>query len=85
MAKDSSQMAREYIDGALKTRASLGRSAKPSKAAYERAVRMALAVRERVGRMAQDWAKRGYDLSLGIGIAQGFATIGAIGFEGRWD
>jgi hypothetical protein len=34
-------MAREYIDGALKTRASLGRSAKPSKAAYERAVRMA--------------------------------------------
>jgi class 3 adenylate cyclase len=51
----------------------------------ERAVRMALAVRERVGRMAQDWTKRGYDLSLGIGIAQGFATIGAIGFEGRWD
>jgi adenylate cyclase len=51
----------------------------------ERAVRMALAVRERIGRMAQDWAKRGYDLSLGIGIAQGFATIGAIGFEGRWD
>src|ERR1043165_9982822 len=51
----------------------------------ERAVRMALAVRERVGRMAQDWAKRGYELSLGIGVAQGFATIGAIGFEGRWD
>ena len=41
MAKDSSQMAREYIDGALKTRARLGRSAKPSKAAYARAVRMA--------------------------------------------
>lgn len=51
----------------------------------ERAVRMALAVRERVGRMAIDWAKRGYELSLGIGIAQGYATIGAIGFEGRWD
>ena len=51
----------------------------------ERAVRMALAVRERVGRMAVDWAKRGYELSLGTGIAQGFATIGAIGFEGRWD
>jgi len=51
----------------------------------ERAVRMALAIRERVGRMAQDWVKRGYELSLGIGIAQGFATIGAIGFEGRWD
>ncbi len=41
MAKDSSQMARDYIDGALKTRASLGRSAKPSKAAYARAVRLA--------------------------------------------
>ena len=51
----------------------------------ERAVRMALAIRERVGRMAHDWVKRGYELSLGIGIAQGFATIGAIGFEGRWD
>jgi hypothetical protein len=41
VAKDSSQMARDYIDGALKARASLGRSAKPSKAAYERAVRLA--------------------------------------------
>ena len=51
----------------------------------ERAVRMALAIRERVGQMAEHWVKRGYELSLGIGIAQGFATIGAIGFEGRWD
>ena len=51
----------------------------------ERAVRMALAIRERIGTMAKDWVKRGYDLSLGIGVAQGFATIGAIGFEGRWD
>ncbi len=51
----------------------------------ERAVRMALEIRERVGRMAEDWVKRGYELSLGIGVAQGFATIGAIGFEGRWD
>ncbi len=41
MAKDSSQMARDYIDGALKARASLGRSSKPSKAAYDRAVRLA--------------------------------------------
>ena len=31
------------------------------------------------------WRKRGFDLALGIGIAQGYATIGAIGFEGRWD
>ncbi|HYQ99150.1 MAG TPA: response regulator [Casimicrobiaceae bacterium] len=51
----------------------------------ERALRMALAIREGVGRKAEDWVKRGYELALGIGIAQGFATIGAIGFEGRLD
>lgn len=39
--QDSSKLAREYIDGALRARASLGRSAKPSKAAYARAVRLA--------------------------------------------
>ena len=51
----------------------------------ERAIRMALAIRERVGEMSVKWQKQGYDLLLGIGIAQGYATIGAIGFEGRWD
>jgi class 3 adenylate cyclase len=51
----------------------------------ERAVRMALAIRERVGEMTQKWQRMGYDLQLGVGIAQGYATIGAIGFEGRWD
>jgi class 3 adenylate cyclase len=51
----------------------------------ERAVRMALAIRERVGKMSDDWSKRGYELTLGMGIAQGYATIGAIGFEGRLD
>ena len=35
--------------------------------------------------MSVVWRKQGYDLSLGIGIAQGYATIGAIGFEGRLD
>ncbi|HEX7272032.1 MAG TPA: response regulator [Casimicrobiaceae bacterium] len=51
----------------------------------ERAVRMSLAIRECVKEMSVDWSRRGYDLGLGIGIAQGFATIGAIGFEQRWD
>jgi DNA-binding response OmpR family regulator len=51
----------------------------------ERAVRMALAIRERIGGVAEAWVKRGYDLSLGMGMAQGFATLGAIGYEGRWD
>lgn len=51
----------------------------------ERALRMAVAMRERVNEMSVGWRKHGYDLSLGIGIAQGYATIGAIGFEGRLD
>jgi len=51
----------------------------------ERAVRMALAMCERVGELSVAWRKRGFDLALGIGIAQGYATIGQIGFEGRWD
>jgi class 3 adenylate cyclase len=51
----------------------------------ERAVRMALAIRDSISQMADDWSKRGYELGLGIGIAQGYATIGAIGFEARWD
>jgi len=42
-------------------------------------------MRERVARLAAGWRKRGWDLGLGVGIAQGYATIGAIGFEGRWD
>ena len=46
----------------------------------ERAVRMAVAMRERVNEMSVGWRKHGYDLSLGIGIAQGYATIGADGF-----
>jgi class 3 adenylate cyclase len=51
----------------------------------ERALRMALIMRERVQELSARWRRRGYDLALGIGIAQGYATIGAIGFEGRWD
>jgi class 3 adenylate cyclase len=51
----------------------------------ERALRMALAMSERVALLAQGWRKRGFDLDFGVGLAQGYATIGAIGFEGRWD
>lgn len=51
----------------------------------ERAIRMALAMRERVSRLRMQWEKLGYQLDFGVGIAQGYATIGAIGFEGRWD
>jgi adenylate cyclase len=51
----------------------------------ERALRMAIAMRDRVAQLSAAWRKRGHDLALGVGIAQGYATIGAIGFEGRWD
>jgi class 3 adenylate cyclase len=51
----------------------------------EHAVRAALAMLDAFGPIAEHWKKRGYDLGLGVGIAQGYATLGAIGFEGRWD
>ena len=51
----------------------------------ERAIRMALAMRARVKQLTLKWRKLGYELDFGVGIAQGYATIGGIGFEGRWD
>jgi len=51
----------------------------------ERAVRMAVAIRDRVQELSKVWRRRGHQLGVGIGIAQGYATIGAIGFEGRLD
>jgi class 3 adenylate cyclase len=53
--------------------------------APERAVRMAVAMRERVAELTVKWRKRGFELDFGVGVAQGYATIGAIGFEGRYD
>ena len=50
-----------------------------------RAARMALAMQREITRLAGGWRKRGYDLAMGVGIAQGFATIGSIGFPGRID
>ncbi len=53
--------------------------------ATESAVRMALELHQRYGVLQKAWAKRGYDLQLGIGFALGYATLGTIGFEGRRD
>lgn len=53
--------------------------------AAERAVTMAVAMRDRVAELAAGWHRRGHDLGFGIGIAQGFATLGRIGFDGRFD
>jgi adenylate cyclase len=51
----------------------------------QRAVRMAVAMRERVAERTKAWRKRGHDLGFAIGVALGYATLGEIGFEGRVD
>ena len=50
-----------------------------------RAIRMAVAMRDRVQALALGWHKRGHQLGFGVGIAQGYATLGRIGFKGRVD
>jgi class 3 adenylate cyclase len=51
----------------------------------EHAVRMALAMRDQAEQLAHGWRKVGYNLGLAIGLAHGYATLGAIGFEARLD
>ena len=50
-----------------------------------RAVQMALAMRGRVRELGETWQKRGHRLDFGVGISLGYATLGKIGFEGRFD
>ena len=50
-----------------------------------RAVRMAIAMRGRIAALSEGWRKHGHELGFGVGIAQGYATLGRIGFEGRYD
>ena len=49
------------------------------------AVQSAIEIREGFARLAEGWRRRGYELGVGIGLAVGFATLGRIGFEGRFD
>ena len=49
------------------------------------AIRLALAAQEQFEELARAWRKRGTELGLGIGIEAGYATVGRIGFEGRYD
>ena len=51
----------------------------------ERAVNMSIDMRDAFATLAARWSKLGFDLGLGIGIATGYATLGRIGFEGRYD
>jgi len=57
----------------------------PCADAPERAVRMAVAMRSRVAELSEGWRRLDHDLGFGVGIAQGFATLGRVGFEGRYD
>jgi adenylate cyclase len=57
----------------------------PCPDAPRQAVAMAVAMRERVADLAAGWSRLGHDLGFGVGIAQGYATLGRIGFEGRFD
>jgi adenylate cyclase len=50
-----------------------------------RAVRMAIEMRKGVAELGVKWRKYGHEVGFGVGIAQGFATVGPIGFEGRFD
>ena len=50
-----------------------------------RSVRMGVAMRDRVADLAEEWRRSGYDLGFSVGIAQGYATLGRVGFEGRFD
>ena len=49
----------------------------------ERAIRLALDMRERVNELGTQWRRKGHELGFGIGIATGFATVGQIGFQER--
>ena len=50
-----------------------------------KAVLMALEMRDVIGALTEKWRRLGHDIGFGIGIAHGFATLGTIGFEGRFD
>jgi class 3 adenylate cyclase len=49
------------------------------------AVQMALDMRVAIDALIERWRRLGHDLGFGIGIAHGYATLGTIGFEGRFD
>ena len=49
------------------------------------AVQAALDMRAAIGALTEKWSRLGHDLGFGVGIAHGHATLGTIGFEGRFD
>ena len=57
----------------------------PMPKAALQAVQMALDIRSAIGTLMEKWRLLGHDVGFGIGISHGFATLGTIGFEGRYD
>jgi len=57
----------------------------PCDGAAERAVRLAVDMREAMSELRETWRRRGHELDFSVGIALGYATLGRIGFEGRYD
>jgi adenylate cyclase len=57
----------------------------PCQRPAEQAVRMAIAMRDRMDELNAGWRQRGYALGFGVGVTFGYATIGRVGFEGRYD
>ena len=57
----------------------------PHRKGTRRAVDLAVAMRERVDELRAAWRKRGHELGFGVGISLGYATLGLVGFEGRYD
>jgi class 3 adenylate cyclase len=57
----------------------------PCPDAAERVIRLAIGMRDAVAALSEAWARRGYRIGFGVGIAQGLAMLGQIGFAGRFD
>src|SRR6185369_10658930 len=57
----------------------------PCEDAPQRAARLALEMRDAVAGLVPKWQRRGHRLGFGVGMAQGYATLGRIGFEDRFD
>ena len=57
----------------------------PCEKPAETAIRMTIGMRDEVGKLKKVWQKKGYQLGFGIGVDKGYATLGKIGFEGRFD
>ena len=57
----------------------------PCEGPAEKAVRLAVSMRDTMAGLTREWRKRGHDLGFGVGLAFGYATLGQMGFEGRYE